>query len=314
MSNKNNDTPLDEGSRTSRRQFLAVAGAGTAASLAGCADEGGDGEDDGDWEPSQRMRYIIPYDEGGGTDVYARGIIEGLTEAMGQDIQIDNIPGGGGLNGFGEAIRSEPDGNTFAGSAVPLEVTPQMLDDPGFDQRDLRGVGVIGRSTWCLVVNSEYEGEVETFDDVIEKHNSGEWSSIGIQEPGSPQDIITLLAKYEDETYAPEYDWNWEDRVQYTGTGPVTQAVASGEVPCGIGTDAGTEPNVSSGEVYPVVTFFSRGLTCTPISRPLPTRDTRKWTSLRGLRVESTHRQRRQINGLRCSQIGSNRLSNTKAR
>ncbi len=265
MSNHSEGTTSGNRRGTGRRGFLAAAGAGTAISLAGCLTDdgnggggGGDG-DDGDWEPSQRIRYIIPYDEGGGTDVYARGIVEGLTEAMGQDIQIDNIPGGGGLNGFGEAIRSDSDGHTVAGSAVPLEVTPQMLDDPGFDQRDLRGVGVIGRSTWCLVVNSEYEGEVETFDDVIEKHNSGEWDSIGIQEPGSPQDIITLLARHEEETYAPEYDWNWENRAQYTGTGPVTQAVASGEVPCGIGTDAGTEPNVSAGEVYPVVTFFSEG-------------------------------------------------------
>jgi len=191
MTNEETDTSIDKESNTSRRQFLAVAGAGTAVSLAGCGDDAEDGgEEEGDWEPSQRMRYIIPYDEGGGTDVYARGIVEGLTEAMGQDIQIDNVPGGGGLNGFGEAIRSEPDGHTISGSAVPLEVTPQMLDDPGFDQRDLRGVGVIGRSTWCLVVNSEYEGEVETLDDVIEKHNSGEWDSIGIQEPGSPPSVV----------------------------------------------------------------------------------------------------------------------------
>ncbi|WP_409348445.1 Bug family tripartite tricarboxylate transporter substrate binding protein [Natronorarus salvus] len=225
--------------------------------MAGCL-AGDNGDDEGDWEPSERMRYIVPYDEGGGTDVYARGIIEPLTDAMGQDIQIDNVPGGGGLNGFGDAIGAEPDGHTFTGSAVPLEVTPQLLDDPGFDQRDLRGVGNIGRSTWCLIVNEEYEGEVETFDDVREMHNSGEWTTIGIQEPGSPQDIMTLLAKEEPE-YADEYDWNWTDRVQYTGTGPIAEAVTSGEVPCGIGTDAGTEPNVSSGGVYPVVCFFSDG-------------------------------------------------------
>ena len=70
--------------------------------------------------------------------------------------------------------------------------------------------------------------------------------------------MITLLAKYEDE-YADEYDWQWEDRVQYTGTGPIAEAVAAGEVPCGIGTDAGTEPDVEAGGIYPVCTFFSEG-------------------------------------------------------
>lgn len=243
----------------SRRRFLTLAGAGAVASLAGCiADNGGGDDVDEDWEPSETIRNIIPYDEGGGTDVYGRGIVEPLSDAMGVDIQIDNVPGGGGLNGFGDAIGAEPDGHTLVQSATPLEVTPQLLDDPGFDQRDLEGVATIGRSTWCLIVNPEYEGEVETFDDVKEMHNSGEWDTIGVQEPGSPQDIITKLARDVDE-YADEYDWNWEEQVQYTGTGPVTEAVTSGEVPCGIGTDAGTEPNVSAGDVYPICTFFSEG-------------------------------------------------------
>jgi tripartite-type tricarboxylate transporter receptor subunit TctC len=227
--------------------------------MAGCLqDDDPDGEGDEDWEPSETIRYIVPYDEGGGTDVYARGIVESLTDAMDQDIQVDNVPGGGGLNGFGELYGSDTDGHTIAGSATPLEVPPQMLDDPGFDQRELEGIANIGRSTWCLIVNEEYEDEVETFDDVREMHNSGEWDSIGIQEPGSPQDIMTLLAKH-GEGYAEEYDWQWEERVQYTGTGPVAEAVTSGEVPCGIGTDAGTEPDVSAGGVYPVCTFWSEG-------------------------------------------------------
>nr|WP_239640894.1 tripartite tricarboxylate transporter substrate-binding protein [Natrialba taiwanensis] len=259
MSERKQRQQVVAASISTRRRFLRVAGAGTAVSLAGCLTEDGPGVDaDENWEPSETVRYIVPYDEGGGTDVYARGIVEPLTDAMGQDIQIDNVPGGGGLNGFGDLYGSQPDGHTISGSAVPLEVTPQLLEDPGFDQRDLNGLGIIGRSTWCLIVNEEYEGEVETFDDVKEKHNSGEWDSIGIQEPGSPQDIMTLLAKHEPE-YADEYDWQWENRVQYTGTGPIAEAVTSGEVPCGIGTDAGTRPNVDSGGVYPVCTFFSEG-------------------------------------------------------
>ncbi len=244
-----------------RRRFLQAAGATSVVAMAGClADDGpGDGDDgDEDWEPEDDIRYVIPYDEGGGTDVYARGIIESLIDAMDVEIRIDNVPGGGGLNGFGDVHGADPDGYTITGSAVPLEVTPQLLDDPGFDQRDLTGIATIGRSTWCLLVNEDYEDEVETFDDVREMHNSGEWETIGVQEPGSPQDIMTTIMRDVDE-FADEYDWNWTEQVQYTGTGPIAEAVTSGEVPCGIGTDAGTEPNVSSGGIYPVVTFFSEG-------------------------------------------------------
>ena len=245
---------------TSRRRFLKLTGAASVVSVAGCLadDDGGDAGGDDEWEPTETIRNVIPYSEGGGTDVYARGIVEPLADAMGVEIQVDNVPGGGGLNGFGEAMRAEPDGHTIVQSATPLEVTPQLMSDPGFDQRDLEGVANIGRSTWCLVVSSEYEGEVETFDDVLEKYSSGEWSTVGIQEPGSAQDIMTLLAK-EVDGYAEEYDWQWQERVQYTGTGPIVEAILGGEVPCGIGTDAGTESSVEAGGIYPVCSFFSEG-------------------------------------------------------
>lgn len=268
MSKRHNQATSDkrsnETTRSGRRRFLRIAGTGSVAALAGClAGNGGDGGDGGngsdgggDWEPEQAIRYIVPYDQGGGTDVYARGIQPGLTEATGQNIQIDNVPGAGGLNGFGALMQAEPDGHTILGSATPLEVAPQLLEDPGFDQRDSEGVAVFGQSVWTLVVNEQYQDEVETFDDVMEKYESGEWTSIGVQSPGSSQDIIVLLAKYQ---YPEEWGWEWEERVQYTGTGPVTQAVASNEVPAGIGTDAGTQSVVDTGTVYPVVVFVSEG-------------------------------------------------------
>lgn len=236
-----------------------MAGIGSVAALAGCLAEDAPGDaEEGDWEASQTIRNIIPYDQGGGTDVYARGINEALIDATGQSVQVDNVPGAGGLNGFGDLMGAEPDGHTILGTATPLEVAPQLLDDPGFDQRDAEGVSVYGESAWILVVNEEYEGEVETFDDVIEMHNSGEWDSIGIQEPGSSQDVIVLLARYGEDEFE-EYDWQWSERVQYTGTGPVAEAVASGEVPCGIGTDAGTASVTETGAIYPVVSFLSGG-------------------------------------------------------
>ncbi|WP_129115479.1 Bug family tripartite tricarboxylate transporter substrate binding protein [Halegenticoccus tardaugens] len=252
------------GTDTNRRRFLKLAGVGSVAALAGCTQGGGGGGGggNGNWEPSEPVRYIVPYDQGGGTDTYARGIVEAFTDSLGQNVQIENIPGAGGLNGFGQLMSAEPDGHTILGSATPLEVAPQMLEDPGFDQRDATGIGVFGSSAWTLVVNKQYEGEVEDLTDVIEKYNSGEWKSIGIQEPGSSQDIIVLLAKYK-----LDYNWNWKNRVHYTGTGPVSEAVAKNEVPCGIGTDAGTQSVVDNGSIFPATVFVSDG---SPVYKDVP--------------------------------------------
>lgn len=274
MSDQHNESTSREvanRTQTKRRRFLQLAGVGSVAAFAGClagntesgggngsGDGGGNGSGNGgggDWQPSQSIRYIVPYSQGGGTDTYARGIQEGLSNAVGQPIQIENIPGSGGLQGFGQLMQARPDGHTIIGTATPLEVAPQLLNNPGFDQRNAEGVCIFGESAWTLVVNQQYEGEVQSFDDVIQKYNSGEWSSIGVQSPGSSQDIIVLLAKYQ----LDGYDWQWDERVQYTGTGPISQAVASGEVPAGIGTDAGTQSVVNNGTIYPVVSFVSSG-------------------------------------------------------
>jgi tripartite-type tricarboxylate transporter receptor subunit TctC len=227
--------------RIDRREFLQAAGGASIATIAGCISSGSGADEAGDWEPTQTVRWIIPYDQGGGTDVYARGIIEALIDAVGEPIEVDNVPGGGGMNGYSDLMGSEPDGHTMLGNTGPLEVAPQILGDPDFDQRDATGIGVFGESAWTLIINAEYADEVDDLTDVIEKHNSGEWETLAVQELGSPQDIIALLTKFQFD----EYDWQWSYRVPYTGTGPIGEAVASGEVPVGIVTDSAAQPVVS---------------------------------------------------------------------
>ena len=243
---------------TNRRNLIKTGGVTSVAGVAGCLGGGSEGEVDGSnggFSPDSTVRVIIPYGEGGGSDTYARGTQDAFQNEIGQDLQFDFVTGAGGLNGLGELYASEPDGQTIGHNSGPLEATPQLLQDPGFDIRDLSGIGVFGLSTWVVVVNEEYEDEVQTFEDVLEKYETGEWSSVGVQPPGSSPDIIALLCRYE----LDEIDWQWENRVQYDGTGAAVQGTATGDVPCSIVTDSGAASGVEDGTVYPVTTFDSSG-------------------------------------------------------
>lgn len=58
------------------------------------------------------MRLIVPFPPGGGTDTLARIYGQKLGEAMGQQVIIDNRPGGGTNIGAELAAKAPPDGHT----------------------------------------------------------------------------------------------------------------------------------------------------------------------------------------------------------
>ena len=56
----------------------------------------------------------MPSSPGGGTDLYARLLAQGLTEGLKQQFIVDNRPGASGNIGAEIAARAAPDGYTFS--------------------------------------------------------------------------------------------------------------------------------------------------------------------------------------------------------
>ena len=90
--------------------------------------------------PNKSIRLVVPAAPGGGTDIIARMIGQGLTEAWGQTVVVDNRGGAGGLAGVMiVAKQSAADGHTLLlGSIGHLTFVPSVRRNPGFDpQKDL---------------------------------------------------------------------------------------------------------------------------------------------------------------------------------
>ncbi len=88
----------------------------------------------------KRIEWIIPFQEGGGTDVWARFIVGPLSrELPGKPtIIIRNVPGGGSTTGANQfAQRAKPDGLTLLGTSGSTQF-PYLLDDPRvkYDYKD----------------------------------------------------------------------------------------------------------------------------------------------------------------------------------
>jgi tripartite-type tricarboxylate transporter receptor subunit TctC len=84
--------------------------------------------------PSKPVKMIMPYPAGGPTDILGRLLGQKLTEAWGQNVVIDNRPGGAGMIGATLAAKAPPDGYTlFLGGITTLAIAPSVQKHMPYD-------------------------------------------------------------------------------------------------------------------------------------------------------------------------------------
>jgi len=84
--------------------------------------------------PNKPIRIIITVVPGGGADITARAVGQKLTEAWGQQVVVDNRPGGNGIVGMDIAAHANPDGYTIVeGTIGPVAVNPSLFSKLPYD-------------------------------------------------------------------------------------------------------------------------------------------------------------------------------------
>jgi len=83
--------------------------------------------------PNRYVRLIVPLAPGGPTDVAARVIAEPLSKMWGQQMVIDNKPGGGTNIASDLVAKSSPDGYTILYATSSLSVAPSLYRTLSYD-------------------------------------------------------------------------------------------------------------------------------------------------------------------------------------
>lgn len=86
-----------------------------------------------DTYPSRSIRMIVPYTAGGNTDVLARLIAQRMSTSMGQQVVVENRPGGNTLIGTEAVARSASDGYTILLTTLTFSVIPSLYEKLPFD-------------------------------------------------------------------------------------------------------------------------------------------------------------------------------------
>ena len=92
--------------------------------------------------PERPLRYIVPSAPGGGPDVAARIIMAELGRQVGQQVIVDNRPGGSGTIGTDIIARATPDGyNMGHGNILTMAIGRSVLPKLPYDvDRDIQPV------------------------------------------------------------------------------------------------------------------------------------------------------------------------------
>jgi len=125
-----------------------LAGIGVAAAAGGARAQA--------W-PDRPLRWIVGYPPGGASDVFARLIGGHIATRLGQNVVVENRPGGGAVVASEAVARSAPDGYTMLHVDNGILVyNPALYSRLPFDpDRDFQGVGFIGRFPLFIVVRPD---------------------------------------------------------------------------------------------------------------------------------------------------------------
>ncbi len=126
------------------------------AMAVGCAVFAAAGFSDAAWAqyPVRPVRLVVPFPPGGPTDAALRVLLPPLSQALGQDVSIDNVAGAHGSNGAIAVMKAQPDGHTLlVGNSSPLVAVPVLRKNPPYDPvRDFAPVSFLGWTPLLLVV------------------------------------------------------------------------------------------------------------------------------------------------------------------
>jgi tripartite-type tricarboxylate transporter receptor subunit TctC len=104
--------------------------------------------------PTRAVRLVVPYVPGGGTDFTARVIAPKLSEALGQQVVVENRPGGGTNIGSDLVAKAVPDGYTLlmggAANAINMSLYAKLPYDT---QRDFLPVSLCVKGANVLLVH-----------------------------------------------------------------------------------------------------------------------------------------------------------------
>jgi tripartite-type tricarboxylate transporter receptor subunit TctC len=107
--------------------------------------------------PTRPVTMVVPFAAGSSTDTAGRLLAVGIAEALGQQIIVENIGGGGGMTGTARVAKATPDGYQFVFASVDsMAIVPAMHKTPLYNSAtDFTAAGLVVEQPIVLIVRPD---------------------------------------------------------------------------------------------------------------------------------------------------------------
>jgi tripartite-type tricarboxylate transporter receptor subunit TctC len=217
-----------------RREFLHFAASATAAAALPPAA----------WAqnyPARPVRVIVPVAAGGANDVTARMIAQKLSDKWGQQVYIDNVPGGAENIGIGAAARAPANGYTILFAAGGFTVNTSMYSKIPYDPvQDFAPITLVASGPHVLTVHPSVKATSVQELVALLKANPGQYSFASSGASSQPR-LVGEMFKLKfglDLVHVP-----------FNGGGPAIASTIGGHTPIAFTSLSNAATNVKDGKL-----------------------------------------------------------------
>lgn len=191
--------------------------------------------------PSRPLRLLVPLAPGGGNDTTARLVGAKLAESLGQQVVVENRPGGAGVIASEIVVRAPADGHTLYLASTTFTAAPSLVKKLTFDTiKDFAPVTRLAVVPAALILHASLPVNSARQLIALAKANPGQvtFGSAGVGSGSHLSGELFKLTAGVNLLHVP-----------YKGSSQVTTALLSGEVMVAITNPISSMPHVKAGRI-----------------------------------------------------------------
>ena len=201
--------------------------------------------------PAKPIHIMVPYAPGGITDIAARILGAKLTEAWGQQVVVENKPGGNGFIGMTAGAKGAPDGYTLTMATVgDVAINPAMFKDMPYDmQRDFVPIAMVSDAPMVLAASAN--APFATIPELLAAAKA-QPGRLSVATPGNGS-VNQIVLEWMALNTGTQFQ-----HIPYKGGAPAAAALAAGDIPLGILASSSAAPHVKSGRARPLAVTMAK--------------------------------------------------------
>ena len=191
--------------------------------------------------PAKPIHILVPYAPGGIADIASRIVGAKLTEAWGQQVVVENKPGGNGFIAMGAGAKAPADGYTLIMATVgDVSINPALFKDMPYKWEDFAPISTISDApmVWATNAATPYKSIAEVLAGA--KAQPGRLS-VGTPGNGSINQIVLEWMALNTGTQF--------QHIPYKGGAPAAAALAGGDIPFAVLASSSAAPQVKAGRL-----------------------------------------------------------------